>query len=133
MDKELYHICTRGYGIDIQCDNLFYKDDVLFLVLSLRNNSAVSYELATPRFAVESRRRTKRGLQYEKGVFPRLSYGLGAVAPGAEGRMVFTFDKIALVKGQVFKVYFYEKGGARNLVVTFNLNDINKAKNIAFI
>jgi len=25
-------------------------------------------------------------------------------------------------------VYFYEKGGARNLVVTLNLNDINKAK-----
>ena len=133
MDKELYHIGTRGYGIDIQCDNLFYKDDVLFLVLSLRNNSAVSYELATPRFAVESRRRTKRGLQYEKGVFPRQSYGLGVVAPSSVGRMVFTFDKIALVKGQVFRVYFYEKGGARNLVVTFNLNDINKAKNIAFI
>lgn len=130
MDKELYHIGTRGYGIDIQCDNLFYKDDVLFLVLSLRNNSAVSYELATPRFAVESRRRTKRGLQYEKGVFPRQSYGLGAVAPGAEGRMVFTFDKIALVKGQVFRVYFYEKGGVRNFVLTLAPEDINRARRL---
>ena len=42
--------------------------------------------------------------------------------------MVFTFDKISLVKGQVFRMYFYEKGGARNLAVTVNVNDINKAE-----
>ena len=128
MKQELYHIGTSGYGLQILCENIFYKDDVLFLLISVRNSSAVSYELATPRFAVESAKRTKRGLQYEKAVFPRASYGLGAIAPDTEGRLVFTFDKIVLVKGQVFRVYFYEKGGARNLVVTLNLNDINKAK-----
>ncbi len=41
-----------------------FVDDVLFLLVSVRNSSAVSYELGTPRFAVESARRTKRGLQY---------------------------------------------------------------------
>ena len=130
MGKELYHIGTHGYGIDIQCENLFYKDDVLYLVVSVRNSSAVSYEISAPRFAVESSRRTKRGLQYEKAVFPRASYGLGVVAPGTEGRLVFTFDKIALVKGQVFRVYFYEKGGVRNMVMTMNVNDVNKAERL---
>lgn len=130
MTQELYHIGTSGYGLQILCENIFYKDDVLFLLISVRNSSAVSYELATPRFAVESARRTKRGLQYEKAVFPRASYGLGAIAPDTEGRMVFTFDKIALVKGQVFRVYFYEKGGARNLVVTVNGKDINQTKRL---
>ena len=130
MKQELYHIGTSGYGLQILCENIFYKDDVLFLLISVRNSSAVSYELATPRFAVESAKRTKRGLQYEKAVFPRASYGLGAVAPDSVGKLVFTFDKIALVKGQVLRVYFYEKGGARNLVVTFNTPDINKAKRL---
>ena len=41
-----------------------------------------------------------------------------------------TFDKIALVKGQVFRVYFYEKGGARNLVMTLGLKDVNGAKRL---
>ena len=130
MPQELYHIGVSGYGIQLLCENLFYKDDVLYLVVSVRNSSAVSYEMSTPRFAVESSRRTRRGLQYEKAVFPRQSYGLGSVAPSSEGRLVFTFDKIALVKGQVFRVYFYEKGGARNLVMTLNMNDVNKAKRI---
>ena len=130
MKQELYHIGTSGYGIQVLCENLFYKDDVLFLLISVRNSSAVSYELATPRFAVESAKRTKRGLQYEKAVFPRASYGLGAISPDTEGRLVFTFDKIALVKGQVFRVYFYEKGGARNLVVTMNGKDVNGARRL---
>lgn len=77
---------------------------------------------------MESSRRGRRGLQYEKGVFPRAAYGMGVVAPDSVGKLVITFDKIALVKGQVFRVYFYEKGGARNLVITLNTKDINKAK-----
>ena len=130
MKQELYHIGTSGYGLQILCENIFYKDDVLYLVVSVQNSSAVSYEMSTPRFAVESSRRTKRGLQYEKAVFPKQIYWLGSVAPSSEGRLIFTFDKIALVKGQVFRVYFYEKGGARNLVMTLNMDDVNKAKRI---
>lgn len=130
MKQELYHIGTRGYGIEVTCENLFVKDDVLFLLVSLRNDSAVSYEFSAPRFAVESKRRTRRGLQYEKAVFPRQSYGLGTVLPGAEGRLVFTFDKMALLRGQVFRVYFYEKGGARNLTLTLGMRDVNEVKRL---
>ena len=130
MKQELYHIGTRGYGIDILCENIFVKDDVLFLLISLKNGSAVSYELSAPRFAVESKRRTKRGLQYEKAVFPKQSYGLGVVQPEDVGKLVFTFDKIALTRGQVFRVYFYEKGGARNFVLTLTARDVNGARRL---
>ena len=111
-------------------ENIFVKDDVLFLLISLKNGSAVSYELSAPRFAVESKRRTKRGLQYEKAVFPKQSYGLGVVQPEDVGKLVFTFDKIALTRGQVFRVYFYEKGGARNFVLTLSAGDVNGAKRL---
>lgn len=130
MKQKLYHIGTKDYGIEILCENVFYKDDVLFLLVSLRNGSAVSYEMSEPRFAVESKRRTKRGLQYEKAQFPKQVYGLGTVPPDSEGRLVFTFDKISLTRGQVFRVYFYEKGGARNLILTFAPRDINKARRL---
>ena len=130
MKQELYHIGTSGYGIVILCENIFYKGDVLFLLISLKNDSPVSYELSTPRFAIESKRLGKRGLQYEKAIFPKASYGLGTVPPGGVGKLVFTFDKISLVRGQVFRLYFYEKGGARNLVMTMNIKDVNKAKRL---
>ena len=128
MRQELYHIGVSGYGIHILCENLFYRNDVLYMVVSVRNKSAVSYELSTLRFAVESSRRGRRGLQYEKGMLPRAAYGMGVVAPSSEGRMVFTFDKLALTRGQVLRVYFYEKGGARNLVITVGMKDVNGAR-----
>ena len=130
MQPELFHLGTNGYGIDILCENIFYKDDVLFLLISLHNGSAVSYGLSDPRFSVESKRRTKRGLQYEKAIFPRQAYGLGVIQPDATGKMVFTFDKVSLTRGQVFRIYFYERGGARNFVLTLGMNDVNKAKRL---
>ena len=130
MPKELYHIGAKDYGIEVFCDNLLVKDDVLFVVFTLRNGSAMSYELSDPRFSIESKRRTKRGLQYEKALFPKQACGLGTVPPDSIRRLVFTFDKIALTRGQVFRVYFYEKGGARNYVITLGPVDINRAKRL---
>ena len=130
MPKELYHIGARDYGIELFCDNLLIKDDVLFVVFSIKNGSTVSYELSDPRFAIESKRRTKRGLQYEKAIFPRNSYGLGVTAPDSTSRLIFTFDKVTLTKGQVLRVYFYERGGARNFCITLTPKDISKANRL---
>ena len=64
---------------------------------------------------------------YEKSVIPRNVYGLGPVAPDGEGHIVFGFDKISLVKGQVLRIFIYETGGSRNFMLTLGINDINKA------
>jgi len=55
---------------------------------------------------------------------------LGVIQPDETGKLVFTFDKIALIRGQVLRVYFYENGGARNLMLTLNIVDVNKAKRL---
>lgn len=128
--KELYHIGIRKYGIDIRCDDLFVKDDVLFLRITVKNDSAISYHLSTPYFAVESVRRPRRGLQYEKAISPKKVFGLGTVMPGVERRMVFALDKLALLRGQVLKVYFYEKGGGRNFTLTFSQKDVNGVRRL---
>lgn len=127
MKQELYHIGVREYGIQVLCENIFVKDDRLFLLVSVRNDSAVGYKLSAPRFAVESARRPRRGLQYVKAVQPKQIYGLGTVAPGEVSKLVFTFDKLTLLKGQVFRAYFYEDGGSRNLVMTLPGRDVNGA------
>lgn len=126
MKKEIYHIGAWGYGIEIQCENLFVRDDVLYLVFSVHNDSALSYEFSMPWFAIESRRGTRRrGVRFEKAIFPKQAYGLEPVPPGGEGRLVFTFEKMSLLRGQVFKVYFYERGGMRNLTLTLSQRDVN--------
>lgn len=130
MPRELYHLGCGGYDIAISCDNIFVADDVLYIVLSLENRSAVSYALSDPRFSIESRKRTRRGLQYEKAIFPRRAHGLGTTLPDTKSSIVFTFDKVALTRGQVLRIYFYENSGSRNFVLTLGIGDVNKAKRL---
>ena len=125
--KSLYHIGSKGYGISIFCDNVFIKDDIMYVVLNIENKSATTYSLSEPRFSIESKKRTKRGLVYEKQLFPKKILGMEPVAPNTKSRMVFSFDKISVLQGQVFRAYLYESGGTRNYVITFSEKDINKA------
>ena len=125
--KSLYHIGTEGYGISIFCDNVFIKDDIMYVVLNIENKSATTYLLSEPRFSIESKKRTKRGLVYEKQLFPKNILGMEPIAPNTQSRMVFSFDKISVLQGQVFRAYLYESGGTRNYVITFSEKDINKA------
>ena len=125
--KSLYHIGAKAYGVSIFCDNVFIKDDVRYVVLNIDNKSATTYSLSEPRFSIESKKRTKRGLVYEKQVFPKNILGMEPIAPNSQSRMVFSFDKISVLQGQVFRAYLYESGGTRNYVVTFSEKDINKA------
>lgn len=128
MPKRLYHIGAKDYGISLYCDNIFVVDDIMYLVFSIDNRSAVSYAWSEPRFAIESKKRSKRKLVYEKQIFPRVYSGANSVAPSTQGRTIYAFDKTTLLKGQVFRACFYESGGSRNFVLSFDVQDVNRAE-----
>ena len=46
--------------------NANFTNKQTYFVLSLKNMSAVSYAMSSPRFVIESKRKTKRRLVYEK-------------------------------------------------------------------
>ena len=124
LEREIYHIGDVAYDIKVLCENVIIKDDVTYIVLSVENGSAVSYSMSSPRFVIESKRKTKRWLVYEKQLFPKHTSGEIVTAPGTVSRMVFSFDKVTLVKRQVFRIYLYEDGGPRNFVLSFGVRDV---------
>lgn len=124
LEREIFHIGDVAYDINVLCENVVIKDDVTYIVLSIENGSAVSYSISSPRFVIENKRKTKRGLVYEKQLFPKRTSGECVVAPGTVSRLVFSFDKVTLVKGQVFRIYLYEDGGPRNFVLSFGVRDV---------
>ena len=65
---------------------------------------------------------------YDKNIFPKSRYGTLSCAPGSTARIGYTMDKISVSRDQVLKVYFYEQGGQRELVLSIGHDDINKAK-----
>jgi hypothetical protein len=126
--QRLWHIATRSYDIEIVCTNILSYSDITYIVFSVDNRSGVSYECPDAAFVVESRKRSRRGVVYDKSLFPKSRSGTASCAPGTTTRIGYSLDKVSLSKEQVLRVYFYELGGQRELVLTIGAKDINHAK-----
>ena len=98
------------------------------MVFSIRNSSGVSYECPDATFVVESRKRSKRGVVYDRNIFPKSRYGTASCAPKSSTKIGYSLDKVSLSRDQVLRVYFYEQGGQRELVLTVDARDINRAR-----
>ena len=126
--QRVFHIGDRKYDVTSLCEDIFVYSDNTYIVLSVGNRSGVSYETGDATFVIESRKKNKRSVQYEKNLFPKGRYGSLTAKPGSVSRIAYSFDKVTLTKDQVLKVYLYETDGQRNLVMTLSARDINKAK-----
>lgn len=126
--QTIYHIGEREFDIQVLCEDIFAYSDITYIILSLRNNSGISYTISDASFVRENKNRRGRKVAQEGPVFPRSRYGSLSAGPGEYTRIVYSFDKMSLYKNQVIRVYFYEEGGQRNLVLNISAKDINKAR-----
>ena len=126
--QAIYHIGAREYGITALCENIVSYSDITYITLSITNKSGVSYDIKDATFVLESKKRNKRSVVIEKTIFPEGRHGSLNCPVGEKSKMAYSFKKITLSKDQVLKVYLYEHGGQRNLEMTINTNDINKAE-----
>lgn len=127
-EQKLFHLSDKEYDIQVLCEDISSHSDITYITLSLRNRSGISYAINDASFVVESKSSGKRTVKYENSLLPRSRYGTLAAGPGEYSRIVYSFDKMTLSKDQVLKIYFYEQGGQRNLVLTLDTKDINKAR-----
>lgn len=128
MKQGLYHLGKSQYDISVLCENIFAYSDITYIVLSLKNSSGVSYDISDATFVVESKKKGKRTVVFDKTIFPRSRYGSLSAGPGEVAKIAYSFDKMTLSKDQILKVYFYESSGQRNLSLSMDTEDINKAK-----
>ena len=125
--QKLFHIGAQKYGITLLCEEIVSYSDITFVLLSVRNRSSVSYNVTDGTFVMESKKKGKRAVSFEKGIQPKNRHGSLSAAPGETVRIAYSFDKLTLASDQVLKVYLYEEGGQRNLEITLSARDINNA------
>lgn len=128
-DQELWHISTKQYDIEVTCTNILSYSDITYMVFKLKNDSGVSYDCNDATFVVESKKKSQKSVVYDKNLFPKSRFGTISCAPGKSSTIGYTLSKISLSKDQVLKVYFYEQEGQRELVLSIDPDDVNKAKN----
>ena len=127
-EQRIHHIGAREYGITALCENIVSYSDITYITLSMQNKSGVSYDIKDATFVLESKRRGKRSVVIEKTIFPEGRHGSLNCPVGEKAKMAYSFKKITLSKDQVLKIYLYEHGGQRNLEMTIDTYDINKAE-----
>lgn len=128
MKQGLYHIVKKQNDITVSCDNIVSYGDVLYLSLSLDNESSTDYRIEGATFCIEPRKRLERTALQPRSVFARNRYGNLSAGPGNRSREVYSFDKMTLSKGQVLRIYFYENDDQRNIVLDIDWRDLNAAQ-----
>lgn len=113
--QRLFHLGTKEYGITALCEDIISYSDVTYISLSVRNGSSVSYDIKDATFVIE------------KTIFPEGRHGSLNCPAGDNTKIAYSFKKMTLSRDQVLRVYFYENNGQRNLQLTIDTNDINKA------
>lgn len=126
--QRLWHLASRRYDIEIVCTNILSYSDITYIVFNVRNRSGVSYECPDAAFVVESRKRSRKSVVYDRSLFPRSRSGTASCEPKGSTRLGYSLDKVSLSRDQVLRVYFYELGGQRELVLTIGAKDVNRAK-----
>ena len=127
MDQQLYHIGDRKHGIMVLCEEIMSYSDITYVVLSVDNRSGVSYETKDATFVVESKRKGKRTVHFEKTIFPNGRHGSLSVKSGGTAKIAYSLPKMTMSDDQVLKIYLYEDNGQRNLEMTVSAKDINKS------
>ena len=74
------------------------------------------------------KRKEEHPVRAQPLLYPKERSDSLSAAPGTTSIILYRFDKVALIKDQVLKVYVYDTGGQRHLVLTLSHRDINKAR-----
>ena len=80
--QHLWHISTRQYDLSVTCTNILSYSDITYLVFSIKNDSGVSYDCTDATFVVESRKRSRKSVVYDRNIFPKSRWGTISCAPG---------------------------------------------------
>ncbi len=125
--RRIYHVGEISHGISVFCENVFVHADNTYIVLSLKNSSSIGYDIQDASFVLESRKRSRRTVSYDRPLFPRSRYGSLSSTSGESSKAVYAFEKLTLADDQELKVYLYEEGGARNMAIAIEAKVINRA------
>jgi len=127
LDQRLYHIGDQNAGIEAYCSNLFEYSDNTYVILTLVNATDGGYETGSAQFAVEWSKKNSENLSKDNTVWPIKTSGILSCPAGGISKMGYLLPKVILEKGQKLKIYIYERGGSRNLVLTLSEKDVNRA------
>jgi conjugative transposon TraN protein len=121
-------ITDRKFGIRFNTNGLFIHDNTLFVRVSIRNRSNISYDIDQLRFYIRDRKKAKRTATQELEITPLfIDNKTGKIEGHSEETIVFALSKFTIPDKKYLAVQLMERDGGRHLELHVKNRKIVKA------
>lgn len=119
------------FGVALELNGLFVKDDVIYYRLGLENDTHISYDIDQLRFFIRDQKKARRTATQEVEVKP--VYVLGAtdkISGKTQQAVVFALPKFTIPDQKYLAIQLMEKNGGRHLALKIHNKTIVRAEPI---
>lgn len=116
------------HGMDFGLDGVFIKDDVLFFLLHLKNETQIRYDIASLRFYIRDKSSIKRTASQDKEVQPIYAKYNGTPESGKGQVIVVAFPKFTISEKKRLAIEMMEQDGDRNPACALDQKKLLKAR-----
>lgn len=118
-------IGSKRFGVQLLLKGIYVEGDLYYFHTSLRNRSAVAFDIDRIRFRIADRKVARRTAVQETFVEPVRTYSaVVAAAAGETVANVYVFRKFTIPDDKVFIVDVFEKNGGRHQSFTVQNTDL---------
>ncbi len=116
--------------VTLTLNNLFIKDDLLWLEIMIANNSPITYMPANTRFFMRDTKTAKRTAVQETEINPLYHTDFTEVRKGNTGLYVFACKPFAVQRGKEFIIQVGEAQSGRTLTLPLHHRTMQKIKSL---
>lgn len=119
------HLAMHRYKVNFEVNGVYYKNDLLYVSLSIENNSFIPYEVNFIKMYVKDRDMARRTSYQELEVKSLYQTGDESikVAEKQKSKAVFVIPKLTITPDKIFYIECIEKSGGRHLNIEMTADD----------
>lgn len=102
------------YGIRLETQGIYVKNDVLFFQFRIKNSTHIPYESSSIRFYIRDRKRAKRTASQDTEVVPLNVLQSGSPESDRGKTIVAAFPRFTIAENKYFCIEIMERQGDRN-------------------
>ena len=128
-EKRAYikHLFMNRYKVNFEVNGVYYKNDLLYLSLSIENNSFIPYEVNFIKMYIKDRERVRRTSYQELEI--KCLYQTGnesiKVPEKQKVKAIFVIPKLTITPDKIFYIECIEKSGGQHLNIEMTADDFN--------
>ena len=131
LNRTEMRLRQKHYGIETEVQGIYIRNDVIYIHLSLYNNSNISFEVEDLHFRIEDRKVAKRTAQQQTPLeLLRVCNDLRIVRAHQRQRTVFALPKFTMPDDKRLVLEIVERNGARHQRIEIRNKQIRLARTL---